>query len=799
MEVLTLWRPLYWLAAYVKGVTALASVATAVAFPLAVPRVLQVIASRNYKMLFEANPSLMWVFDPETTRFLAVNEAAVRTMGYSRSQFLSMTLEDISPLRERDKLWIGLEQARLSKAPEFTPPPTVLVTKDGRLIHVEIKWSRIKFYDREAYLALVLDTTERTEARDAVRKSESRYRSLVQAASQIVWTANPLGGFEEAQPSWCAFTGQSPEEARRDAAAAIHPDDRTLSRTAWESAVDEKKLFSTAYRLRRHDGVYRHVAVQAAPLLSERGELLEWIGCCTDVTEQRQPLEALRASEMKFRSLLESTPIGIFRSSTDQDRFHSVNPALVRMLGYDSEEEVLRLGLSQDVYMNPSDRQNIVYADLDRRVVEGEARSQWNVIVDWKKKDGDLLKVRLWVRETPDIPGTYEAAAEDITERSNLELELQQSQKIEIIGQLAGGVAHDFNNILMIISSYHHMLRERVGGDLAPYSDEIANAVERAAATTRQLLAFGRKQRLAPKVLALDTLIRDELNILVRLLPANIQNVWSLNTPIWPVMADPGQISQVLLNLVLNARDAMPEGGTLEIAAEDVVWTSVHTAVPGSIPAGSYVCITVRDSGSGIPPEVQRRVFEPFFTTKEVGKGTGLGLSTVLGILKQSRSYITLESKPGDTAFRVYIPRHYETTKPEKAPEVREIRGSECVLVVEDEVAALRGMREFLETHGYKVWAASNAMEAMDIAAKEKGIQALVTDMVMPGISGRELAEKMLENDPQLKIIFISGYSDWGSDPGSKVVPGSRFLQKPFALRTLAETLREAFDSERRD
>ena len=793
MEVLTLWRPVYWIAAYVKGITALASVATAVALPFMIPRILQLAASRHYQPLFEANPNPMWVFDQESLQFLAVNQSAIEKYGYSRNQFLSMTLEDIRPKSELTSLKQAIAKQQMAAAADLTPSRSLHVAADGRLLDVEIMWHRIRFRDHDARLALVLDATERNKAQEGLRRSESRYRSLVQATSQIIWTTNAKGEFVEPQPSWSAFTGQSDEQLKQNSSSAIHPEDDHSVMRQWREALNHKRAFSAGFRLRRFDGVYREMDVRVAPILSSSGELFEWIGCATDVTEQNEAFVSLKKSELKHRSLLENTPVGIFRSSMDQDHFHTVNRALVQMLGYNTEEEALRLSLSRDVYWNAADREKIVYVNLEEnRKGAGPNLPRWDVPVDWKRKDGQKIKVRLWVRETPDSRGTFEAVAEDITAQWNLEIQLQQAQKMEGIGQLAGGVAHDFNNFLMVISSYNEMIRESASDDpdIRRYSGEIAKAADRAASTTRQLLAFSRKQVLNPISLRLDVAVHDELKMLKRLLPENIRVSVTSGSNLWTVLADPGQMSQVLINLGVNARDAMPNGGALDISTENVTLDTVLAAMPSSIPVGNYVRLTITDSGSGIPAELQPRVFEPFFTTKEVGRGTGLGLSTVYGIVKQSRGFIILNSRPGSTRFSIYLPRHEAAPSSEERAAVKQVGGSEWVLLVEDEPAALEGMGEFLGSCGYRVLRASNPEMALSFARKERDIRVVVSDMVMPGMGGRELAKLLKAMIPDVKIILMSGYST--NDAGVESVSG--FLQKPFSLRMLAEKIREAID-----
>jgi nitrogen-specific signal transduction histidine kinase/CheY-like chemotaxis protein len=388
----------------------------------------------------------------------------------------------------------------------------------------------------------------------------------------------------------------------------------------------------------------------------------------------------------------------------------------------------------------------------------------------------------------------------DLTEQKQLEERLRQAQKMEAVGQLAGGVAHDFNNLLTIITGYSELLL----GSLPPgdqgleFLRQIKQAGERAASLTRQLLAFGRKQTLHIQVLDLNALVHNLQKMLRRLIGENIDIVIEPDPLLGKVKVDPVQIEQVLLNLAVNARDAMPEGGTLTVATANVELDEVWGQSRPELVPGPYVQLTVRDTGCGMDSAVKAHLFEPFFTTKEVGKGTGLGLATVYGIVKQSGGHVEVDSKPGRGAtFRIYLPRleeadarFLEEESPEELP-----GGKETVLLVEDEEEVRKFLRHSLQLNGYTVLEAASGTEALQVCAEHQGeIALLVTDVIMPQLNGRQLAERAATLQQDLRVLYISGYTDRVLDDHGVLGPGIAFLQKPVTPRALAEKVREVLD-----
>jgi two-component system, cell cycle sensor histidine kinase and response regulator CckA len=507
--------------------------------------------------------------------------------------------------------------------------------------------------------------------------------------------------------------------------------------------------------------------------------------------EHKRYEEALRRSEARSRSLILSAAFGICRCTLG-GRFLDVNPALITLLGYESVEDLLKLNARRDVFVNPQ--------ELERLAEDYRRTGNLNgVEVQWKRKDDRVIIVRISgcaATSTDEPEEVLELIAEDITDRRQLEEQLRQAQKMDAVGRLAGGVAHDFNNLLMVINGYTEVLLEQLEQDGAMHRkvQSIQQAADRAAALTRQLLAFSRKQLLELKVVDVNTVIGDMERLLRPLIGENIELVTRLSPETGHTRADAGQLEQVIMNLVVNAKDAMPDGGKLTVQSSDVT-VRQNFREHRLIQPGRYAVISVADTGLGMDKETQSRIFEPFFTTKEKGKGTGLGLSTVYGIVKQSNGYVFVQSDVGaGTTFYVYLPRVEESAEeasPAKAPQ-NETGGCETVLLVEDEDSVRELVRVTLTSRGYNVLEAENGECGLRLAEDFTGhIDILITDVVMPGMGGRELAKKLLALRPGICVLYLSGYTEDAVITQGLAGPHNAFLQKPFTLQNLAKKVRE--------
>lgn len=510
--------------------------------------------------------------------------------------------------------------------------------------------------------------------------------------------------------------------------------------------------------------------------------------------ERKRAEEKIRESEARLRVLVEQLPAVLWTVGKDL-RFTSALGAGLARLGLKPNQIV---GVSLMDYFETNDQTFLPIA-AHRRATKGEPVT---FHVEWKGGSYTCHVEPLRTAEG-ELQGAI-CMALDITDRKQLEEQLRQAQKMEAVGRLAGGIAHDFNNLLMVIQGYADLMTERLaeGDPLRRNAEQIQTASQRATSLTRQLLAFSRKQMLAPKVLNVQSVVVEMEKILRRLIGEDIQLETSSAPDLGLIKADRSQIEQVILNLAVNARDAMPEGGRLTIETANVELDKAAAHPPAVLSPGKYVMLAVTDNGCGMDAETQAHIFEPFFTTKEKGKGTGLGLATVYGIVKQSGGYVWVYSEPGrGTSFKVYLPRiEDEQTargRDNKIEAKALPRGSETVLLVEDEKGVRELAREYLELTGYTVIAAEDGHTALELAAMHVGpIQLLMTDVVMPGISGRELAGRVKTIRPEIKVLFMSGYTDQAVVHHGILDTDAALLQKPFTMAALAAKLREILSTE---
>ncbi|MGZ9189944.1 MAG: PAS domain S-box protein, partial [Nitrospira sp.] len=607
------------------------------------------------------------------------------------------------------------------------------------------------------------DITERKQAELRLTESEHRYRTLADSGQALIWTAGLDKKRNYFNLSWLVFTGRTMEQEMGDGwAEGVHPEDLTRCFEDYSNAFDRRELFSIIYRLRRDDGEYRWIQDDGMPRYDTQGNFLGYIGHCLDITENKLAEMELRESEERYRALVEvSSEAMLLRNS--EGRIVYANPSALALLHATTAEDLV----GQD-YLNlvhPEDREESAKR-VQRSSMENQPapKREHRLIT----LDGQLVYV-----ESTGVPLKHQGQQhvlgvfQDLTTRKRLEKEhkkteaqFRQAQKMEAVGRLAGGVAHDFNNMLGVILGFTDLAITKLPADdpVKMYLDEVKSAAQRSADITRQLLAFARKQIIAPKLLDLNDTIASMLKMLRRLIGEDIDLLWKPANDLWPVKMDPAQIDQVLANLMVNARDAIAGVGKITIETGKVEFDERYCeANVGFIP-GRYVLLTVSDDGCGMDKETLAQLFEPFFTTKEVGEGTGLGMATIYGIVKQNNGFINVYSEPGlGTAFKIYLPRQEpQEAAPEQPRKPAEVpTGTETVLLVEDEKSLLKFARMLLEELGYTVLAAGSPREAIQLVKEYTNeIHLLMTDVVMPEMSGRDLWIQLNASQPGLKCLF---------------------------------------------
>jgi two-component system cell cycle sensor histidine kinase/response regulator CckA len=646
----------------------------------------------------------------------------------------------------------------------------------------------------------IQDITERVRAEAALRASEERFRALSASSPIGIFEADNGGQITYANPRMLEIWGMTEADLLGAGwTSRVHPEDVPTIVRDWHAALAAEAEYDADYRLLFPDGTMRYVRGRAAPLRDSTGAVVGAVGTIKDVTERRRAELALTESERRLRLALGAARMvaweldlrsGTFSEDRDRD-----DGATVRLPGGSVQRFATLDDFRRAVHVD--DRERIEAAIADALANRTEFRAEYRVVlangeVRWRHATGRLLGDR------DGTPERVVGVAVDVTERKTLEEQFRQAQKMEAVGQLAGGIAHDFNNLLMVIGAGTAFVRDALpaGGSAREDLEAVDAAATRAAELTRQLLAFSRKQILKPELVDLNQVVRRVEPMLRRLIGEDIAVVTISAPGLPPVLADPGQLEQVLMNLAVNARDAMPHGGRLVIETATIGVTEEEAAQHDDVAPGSYVRLCVRDTGIGMDEATSARVFEPFFTTKEVGRGTGLGLSTVYGIVKQSGGHVWMSSTLGQgTTFHIDLPAAVlpsDAAPPEHAPGVAG-GGTETILLVEDEAGVRAVLRRILVRQGYTVIEAANGREALDLVASHAGdIDLVVTDVVMPEMSGRVFAEELEARHPGQRVVFMSGYTDDEILRRGLLTPGRMLLEKPFTAERLLEAVRVA-------
>jgi two-component system cell cycle sensor histidine kinase/response regulator CckA len=749
------------------------------------------ISDAVFRALTESAPDAIVLVNQES-RIILVNAQAERLFGYTRNELLGQTVEILVPERLQSKH--RGHRAGYMGHPQMRPMGAGLELfgrhKDGSEFPIEISLSPIEIDTGPYICAAIRDITNR-------KRTEERLRRLLDSAPDAMVITGGDGRIILVNAQTEKLFGYAREELIGQPVEVLVPErfwnrhrhDRAGYMKAPKTrAIDEK---TGLYGLRK-DGTEFPAEISLSPNQTPEGTIVS--STIRDITERKRLEDALRQSEATFRAMVEGTH-GVYRA-TPEGTILMANEPLIQMLGYESEQELLTANLVTDIFETGEySIMRFEQPGRQKQFVRSESR--------WKRKDGKTINVEISGRPVRDDQGNllyFEVIVEDISHIRGVEQRLRHVQKMEAIGRLAGGIAHDFNNVLGVVAAYADMLSEKIqeNSELSSLVESIRQALERRAGLTRHLLAFSRQQVLQPHVIALNEHLESLRSMLARVIGEDIHLTILCADPSLRVNADPAQLEQVLMNLVVNARDAMPKGGRLTIEIEEIEIDEEYCRHNPEARPGSFAMIAVSDSGSGMSPEVLSRAFEPFFTTKEQGKGTGLGLATLYGIIKQSGGHVTVYSEVGQgTTFKVYLPITLEEVRKQAHPEETGTapRGSETILLVEDEESLRVVTAQFLTNQGYQVMAAENFDKALQLASENaSNVDLLLTDVVLPGGSGPRLAERLVALRPKLRVLFVSGYTADALVHDDTYREEFAFLSKPFSPKTLAKRIRSVLE-----
>jgi two-component system, cell cycle sensor histidine kinase and response regulator CckA len=731
------------------------------------------------------------------------NPAAEHMLGYTKKEALGQFLPSIQTEKAKEEFKKFRE--KLKSGTSIVGVDLSRHRKDGSPIEYSLYAAPL--HDSQGVvtgnIAMLVDIMERKQAEEALRESEDRFRKIFEEANIGIVIVSPSFAFEKVNSAFCRMMGYSAEELSTMKFADItHPDHLMKDiENVKKVAQGEIPFYQTEKRYIHKTGKVIWGDLFVSSIRDEQGVLRYFLSMVQDITERKQAEEALRVSEEKYRDIFERAVEGIFQSSV-KGKFLNINPSFASILGYESPQKLLASisNIKRQLFVKPEEADFFTSTLEKNGIILGFEHEVY-------RKDGSKIWISVNAHAVKDKSGKiiyYEGISENISkrrqdeeEKEKLHSQLRQAQKMEALGTFVGGIAHDFNNILSIIIGYATLLNMELkkNNPLHSYTDLILSSSEKAANLTQGLLAFSRKQSINLKQLKLNDVIKGTEKILKRLLTEDIilkKNFTKENTDI---MADPTQIDQILFNLATNARDAMPKGGKLSIETKIIEMDKDFMDVTGYGNAGKFVVLSVSDSGIGIDNKNKEHIFDPFFTTKEVGKGTGLGLSTVYGIVKQHNGYINVHSELNNgTTFHIYFPSAKISGKGKKKtfPKIR--HGKEKVLVAEDNEGVRSLIKRILTKYGYKIIEAVDGEDAIGKFRRNKGIDLIIIDSVMPKKNGREVYNEIIKINPGIKVLFTSGYTrDVVLDKGIEEKEFD-FISKPVTPKKLLYKLGEILD-----
>ena len=749
------------------------------------------VSEEKYRALISSIPEVVWKTDGQGN-VIFVSDQIETVLGYSASEFYE----------HGDSIWFNSVHAGDKKKVKEAFEALV---RDGTSYDLECRaqkkngewfWAHdrasasIEAGGARLITGLLSDITGRKKAEEA----KELLSSIVELSQDAIIAKNLQGILTSWNPAAERMYGYSATEALGQHVSILLPPERRAELDAIIERIQSGQAIENMETQRlTKQGKLVDVSVSISPIKDATGQIVGASAIARDITLRKRAEEQSQLQS----AALEAAANAILITKNDGTVIWA-NPAFTTLTGYSREEVVgknprlLKSGQQPDSY----------YAEMWKTVSSGQV---WQGEMVNRRKDGTDYTEEMTITPMSANEGTnkyFIAIKQDVTERKTLQKQLQQAQKMEAIGRLAGGVAHDFNNMLGVISGYSELLKLRDDLDEKSlhYSEEIHVASKRAAALTQQLLAFSRKQIIQPRVVELNEVVSHLANMLRRLIGDDIELSLKFSCSESRVKVDPGQIEQVIMNLAVNSRDAMPEGGKLTIESSVCNLDDSYALHHKPVVPGRYVLLSISDTGFGMDQDTMSRLFEPFFTTKDLGRGTGLGLSIVYGIVKQSEGYIWVYSEPAvGTTFKIYLPlRSTAAAHLVAQPPIESTRGSETVLLVEDDANLRSLIAEMLKGLGYNIVPCESGAAALDLVGKQNvPVHALITDIMMPGMDGRELADRLITRLPQLKVLYISGYTHDSSVQARTLNEGEAFLQKPFSLSDLTRTLRDVIDKEK--
>ncbi|MFO8089333.1 MAG: PAS domain S-box protein, partial [Desulfatiglandaceae bacterium] len=759
-------------------------------------------SEEHYRRLFETANDGIVLLEKGEGKITHANPATEKMLGYTGDDSIGKKLQDIGISLDLDDFQTTMENLEKNGIIKYDDVPAK--TKAGQHIDTDIY-----LVDRARLVQCnIRDIANRKLVEKKLRESEEKYRLVVDNIADVITVMDLNLNLTYVSPSIIRLRGYTAEEAMGQTMEQIMTPEslQIITRVLEEEMRLEARGTADPDRTRileleeyRKDGSIVWLENHMSALRDNEKKLIGFIALSRDITERKLAEEELDNEAAHRSILMEQSRDGIVILDQDGNVYES-NKKFAEMLDYPLES-MCKLNVTDWEFLYPPERLVEMIKSVDEKGAQFETKH--------RRRDGSIYDVEIstnaaWFAGQKLIF----CVCRDITERKRAEEEreklqsqLLQAQKMESIGRLAGGVAHDFNNMLSVIIGYAELDIDKTDSEDELHADlqEILGAARRSTDITRQLLTFARQQTIDPKVLNLNEAVESMLKMLRRLIGEDIDLSWEPGPELWPVKIDPTQLDQILANLCVNARDAIADVGKLTIETDTIRFYEEYCADHAGFLPGEYVLLTVSDDGCGMDRETLDKIFEPFFTTKDIGKGTGLGLAVIYGIVKQNEGFINVYSEPGKgTTFRLYFPRHAESTEQTEKYVAEEIPvgSGETVLIVEDEASILKLTKRILERFGYTVLEASGPEEAMVIAKEHSGgVHLLITDVVMPGMNGRELADKLQTDYPKLKVLFMSGYTADVIARHGILNPGVKFVQKPFSIEDLANKIRQALES----